>query len=252
MAADQVVLLAAGPRDLPLLLICAWRRRPFVVYLQVPYTQAITWRDPLHATGVLAFLGLVHLLARRVLANSGNSARALSRRKVELVWPLTASELRADVVKRLPEPAFASDALLTIDVVCRLAIERGIGSRDVDALARLLRECRERHAAGGSAVRVRHFGECSPRIQAELQRIGGPIVSFEGYHDDWVAAGRGPVVLLSRYEGFGLAAFEASRAGRLVYVNEAFPDELILLCPSITRILTSSGQAILDQVVHAW
>lgn len=263
----EIALLTAGPRDLPLIAVCAWFRRPFAVYLQVPYWRALTWRDPLHAMAVLAYLFAVVLLARLVLANSRATAAGLPWRRVAVVWPVTRAELATNAWP--PQPAQglgqrvqaggqASEAVVgriadsgresVIDVVCRLAQERGRGSRDVAALARLLSECRSRLNCGGVPVRVRHFGACAPGIRLQLLAAGGNAVAFQGYRDDWLEAGPGPVVLMSRYEGFGLAAFEAARAGRPVFVNEAFPDDLFEACPSIRRIRTFGCHAILPQL----
>lgn len=249
MPPGQPALLTAGPRDLPLLLACAWLRRPCAVYLQVPYWRALTWRDPLHAAGVLAYLAAVALVARPVLVNAAATAVGLWGRRADVVWPITDAERDAPGDAHpvtadgdgMPEPA-------TIDVVCRLAVERGRGARDLEALERLLAECRERRDGRRTGPSVRHFGDCAPLLRRRLERAGGEAVSFLGHRTDWVRAGRGPVVLVSRYEGFGLAAFEAARAGRQVYVSEAFPDDLMRLCPTIRRLRTATGEALLPQL----
>lgn len=247
------VLLTAGPRDLPYLLACRSRRRQCLVYLQVPYAQALTWRDPLHAMVVLVYLLAVTLLAIRVFANSRASAAGIPWRRVDVLWPVTRAELQHAAARTCPTPPPLADPTgVVIHVVCRLARERGRGARDMDALVRLLRECREGQVQGAAFVRVEHFGDCTADIRALLQHEGGSALTFHGFRKDWLSSGHGPVVLLSRYEGFGLAAFEAASAGRTVFVNEAFPDDLLQACTTIRRIRTGQEQPVLPQLVLAW
>ena len=57
---------------------------------------------------------------------------------------------------------------------------------------------------------------------------------------------------LSNYEGFGLAAYEASQTGTLTIVNEAFPDELISVADNIRRIDTKFTTSIMGQIKNAY
>lgn len=235
---QPVLLLTAGPRDLPVAIKALFAGVPHAVYYQVPYRAAITWRDPVHAAGVFLFLTFNALFASVSLCNSANS-RPPGTRGPTVVLPFRRDQLNTHAVP----PEFklhvkrGGDAGVVMTTACRLFPERGRGSRDLISLRRLLLECREISLRGGPACRVEHFGDVHETVSANLMRDRLPII-FRGYAADWTRRAGDLCFFFSLYEGFGLAALEASLAGLAVYVNEAFPPELLEIAPSIHRLNT--------------
>jgi Glycosyl transferases group 1 len=140
---------------------------------------------------------------------------------------------------------------LTLYWVCRLHAERGRGARDTAAMERLAREVVERNRAQPGSVRIVHFGDADAPLQQALQHHAEGAIDFRGHVTDWSSQVQGVVVFLSRYEGFGLAAFEAVHAGMAVCVNEAFPPELLAAAPGIRRIRSGEPAIALLEQLHA-
>jgi glycosyltransferase involved in cell wall biosynthesis len=229
------LLCAAGPRDIFAILLCALMFRRADVFLQVPYHRALSWRDPLHFAAVIVYLALVTVLSRRVFVNSAGTGGAILFRRRVTVLPLLRQELIAARDLAVGAEGEGSFGIRVFNVVCRLNEERGRGSRDLDALIRFALELARRNRSNEIQFSIEHYGECSDTIRAILLRRAPGVFRFHGHIPDWVRRSRGPIVLFSRYEGFGLAAFEGAMAGRKVFVNEAFPPELIVAAPSILQ-----------------
>lgn len=243
------VLCTAGPRDIAILLMSALMLRRADVYLQVPYHRSVTWRDPVHLTVVIFYAILVTLLARRIFVNSTGTGRTILLRRRTTVLPVARHELDAARASECKDEVLLPHMPRTFNVVCRLNRERGRGSRDLEGLRRFVREVADWNQCGGVPTVVEHYGECEPAIKAILLKQARGAIRFHGHVSDWICRNSGPLVLFSRYEGFGLAAFEAASAGRQVYVNEAFPHELLAAVPRIRRFRSAiSKGSILSQL----
>ena len=113
-------------------------------------------------------------------------------------------------------------------------------------------ECAAVNECLGRRFRVDHFGEVHPAIADELRQSRLPI-QFHGYAPDWISRASDICFFFSNYEGFGLAAFEAAKAGHRVFVNGGFPIELLEACPGIRMVDTRHAwKPILTQVVDAF
>jgi hypothetical protein len=244
----KAALFTSGIRDIGSIAACILTGRPFFVYLQVPLRAAVTFRDWRHALSVYIFLSVIRFSAREVIANSSVTARSVGR-GVSVILPVT----RASVGIRRPHRLARQGHLRPrhVYMVCRLFTERGVGSRDITALIRLAEEMERanRDLDVDQHWKLIHIGDIASRILWDLKRRCLPI-EFYGYIKNWVEIIDGPLVFLSNYEGFGLAAFEAHQQGCDVYVNDAFPEELLDCCPHIERIISSTGASILEQVIH--
>lgn len=243
------VLCTAGPRDIAVLLMSALMLRRADVYLQVPYHRSVTWRDPVHLTVVFVYIMLVMTLARRIFVNSSGTGRSILLRRRIIVLPVARHELDAVRAAACMDMVMPPHMPRTFNVVCRLNRERGRGSRDLEGLRRFVREVADWNQCGGFPTVIDHFGECESAIKAMLLEEARGAIRFHGHVSDWICRNNGPLVLFSRYEGFGLAAFEAASAGRQVYVNEAFPHELLAAVPRICRFHSSiNNLRILSQI----
>lgn len=245
------ILCAAGPRDVWVIMLAKALGRSVDAYVQVPYLRSLTLRDPVHALGVMAYYLALNLSCRAIYANSESVRQGLSRKKSRVILPVTRAELSQ--VARVPvgaaSPSFPGATARRIVFVCRLVPERGRGSRDIDAMLRLCREVSAQRSGGGAGIEVWHFGACAELYRRKIVEILGDGVTFFGVVPNWLEQSQGQYVFLSRYEGFGLAAFEAARAGRNVFVNEAFPNELLQVQERIVRISSGGGkESILSQI----
>jgi hypothetical protein len=241
------LFLTAGPRDTPLIVFALRRGLKFSVYLQVPYAMAWTWRDPIHAASIFVYLTLVNIFAVHRFVNSDRSAVGV-RRGAIVMWPIARAWIKPEAV---PVPPAAPHGDIVLTLACRLFPERGRGARDLHALERLLEEICAWNREQQRKITIVHFGDVHPTIWDRLTKYG-PAICFRGFSEDWVSETEGPAIFLSKYEGFGLAPFEAAQAGRRVFVNEAFPDDLLKLCTSVTRLDTRCGaRSILQQILSA-
>lgn len=234
----QHLLAMAGPRDIPLLLACVVRRCSFSVYLQVPYMRATTWRQPLHAALTVFYFLIIYLFAKNIYAVSRN-ALPWAWRRAQIVLPLTAMADCPQALRDTPL-ARANDAPLYLVTACRLFPEHGLGSRDIAALEQLLQECARHNQAHSRQFHVLHYGDVEECIRQSLT-VYSQVLTHKGYDADWVRASAAPCFFFSRYEGFGLAAYEAAQHGRLVFVNQGFPQELIETSPNIIPLHTGKA-----------
>lgn len=241
------VLFTAGMRDLPGALAAKKAGVSYATYLQVPYFRAMSPRDPVHAAAVIAMTAFHRMYAAHNFVNSQASWPGWF--DAETLAPITAGELNADA----PPPPLSPSGDLTIATACRLFTERGKGSKDTDSLLRLIDEIRRYNCSGAAKrqIRVVHYGDVDGAHAAMFSRHAD-VIQLRGYsrtwlHDDAINA----FFFFSRYEGFGLAPLEATRAKRPVFVNEGFPNELRLCCP-VRRIVTwDPGRSILEQIVQS-
>lgn len=239
------LLCSAGPRDLPLILLCMMLGKRVNVYLQVPYSASMTSRDIIHLIFTSTYLAAVIIATKEIAVNSKTTAKSILFRRFRIILPFIQAD--ANAIK----PAQPFDLRRAgIVTACRLNRERGRGSRDLDALIRLAQEILLDRQHHHPPFWINHYGECAPEVMQHIEMLAPNAIIFNGHKANWIKESKGPVVLLSKYEGFGLAAFEAAAAGRMVYVNQAFPDELIQTSQLIRRIDTSGDQMILPQIQH--
>ena len=243
------LLCTAGPRDLPVLILCLLLRKRANVYLQVPYRQSLTIQDFPHFTGTLLFLLAASFLTKNILVNSGNTANSVLLRSSTLVLPIMRHQIPLPEASFNNERDYFNQECLRLNIVCRLISERGRGSRDERAIGRLAREVNDYRLHTGIPASIHHFGECDVPMRQAIESIAPNCISFHGFQRDWLLLSSGPLVFLSKYEGFGLAALEGAKAGRMVFVNEAFPDELLALSLKLVRI--RSCENILQQILDA-
>lgn len=248
--ANIQLLLTSGPRDISLMVYAILNRIPFAVYVQVPYSNAITFRDPIHALAVKFYIWLCRRFAQAILANSQPTAEAISPR-ASVVLPIMAAP--SGKVPRVVEGVDYSElpsSNVYLVTACRYFPERGRGSRDLKALKKLLVECRENNDRCGRKVFVRHYGDVHAEIRKQLKEYDD-VLSYMGFDPRWREVEAGPFFFFSVYEGFGLAALEAAETGKSVVVNGAFPSDLTLVAPLIRRVDTSTASiSILDQVLN--
>ena len=128
-----------------------------------------------------------------------------------------------------------SQKSLVFVTACRLSNERGKGSRNIGMWVKFLESCAAESATDGKTYKVIHFGDCDSEIKNFLLSKKLPIL-FEGYKSNWIDQDCDGYLFFSNYEGFGLAAYEASFKNRPVVVSSAFPDELVRLRKNIVRL----------------
>ena len=233
------ILFTAGPRDLPYIIVCLFTSLRIYIYLQVPYKASCSLqKDILHWFFINVYLFVLQLFRLRIFCNSSSTASQLYINSTIIV------PIRKNLLQLNP-PENQSTTLpgnnIVINFVCRMNIERGIGSKDLLSMKNLIRQANYLSEHNNSYnFLFNHYGEASPLLLKEFYSISGP-ASFvsHGYIKNWQAIGQGVFVFFSNYEGFGLAPFEAYNAGYKVIVNRAFPQELKLLCPNITVIDTN-------------
>ncbi len=247
--ASALVLFTSGPRDLPLILLAMWHRIPFAVYMQVPYTLAITWRDPIHAIAVMIYVQISSFAHITRIANSQTTALSFSG-PAEIVLPIITSSENSLHECPPTRPLLSIDKPVVFVTACRLFLERGRGSRDLGALERLLTECRAHNSQGGTQYSVRHYGDVHPEIRARFANHKD-VLTFAGFNANWLHEESGPFFFFSVYEGFGLSAYEAARAGKSVFVNSVFPSELTTMFTNINVVDTESRDCpILEQMLN--
>lgn len=231
---NSTILFMAGPRDLFLMWLCIALRIRFACYVQVPYHNSTTLKDPIHYIIVTLYRITVMTASKYKSANSAASA-AFYKNQCNIFLPITSVELRNS------ETIFSyqnNNDLKGFVMVARLNIERGRGSRNIKMLEKLLLEIQRYNENANKQITFDHIGEISDEIKGRILRLCDT-VTFHGYVKDWQTKYNYTdkiFVYLSNYEGFGLAAFEASVSGNVVAVNNTFPGELFAVCPTIKLI----------------
>ena len=230
----STILFTAGPRDLFLMWLCMALRIGFACYIQVPYHNSTTLKDPIHYIVVTLYRITVMTASKYKSANSTSSA-LFFKNQCNIFLPITSAELiRSEIISNCNN----NNDLNGFVMVARLNTERGRGSRNIKMLEKLLLEIQLYNEEGNKQVTFDHIGEISDKIKDRMLRLCDT-VTIHGYvedchkkynYDDKI------FVYLSNYEGFGLAAFEASVSGNIVAVNNTFPGELFAVCPNIKLI----------------
>ena len=236
------VLFMSGPRDLFLMCVCIFLKIRFACYTQVPYQQAVTFRDPVHYIVVAAYRAIASVASTHRTANSSVSAKFYLNYG-NIFLPITLTELLS-VRKASFEPANGEYAGFVM--VARLNVERGQGSRNLKLLETLVSEIQEYNKTEQKNITFEHIGEISDGIKASILQRCYTII-FHGYEADWSFRRNYDdkiFIYLSNYEGFGLAAFESYVCGHSVVVNSVFPTELLDVCPDIIKIENINSQII--------
>ena len=214
------ILYTSGPRDLPLLFVSLLLKRNFSIYVQVPYLRSLTLRKPIFSLGVCCYYIFINLCQCKVYANSSNSSFGFRNHKILL--PLKSRSVKSKGLAISKRPI--------IYIVGRFNIELGRGSRNISGLIQIIQGLSARLKG---QIELRHYGSICPHYLKELSKLNKVNFHTLGYKSNWYEEARGIFLFNSNYEGFGLAAFEASMAGNPVYVNDRFPRELKKEAPSI-------------------
>lgn len=239
------VLLTSGPRDYFNLLFFLLNGVRTVIYIQVPYHKAASAKYPIHLIATWIFLLTLHTLKIELFVNSKNAVPKILQKKSKVLLPI--NQKTKTIIKKSYKP---SDEFILV-TACRLNLEIGSGSRDIKALIRMLEECRNLNSKNDLRHSVLHFGDVHPSIAHKFIDYSD-VIDFCGYKKNWYETSCNVFFFLSNYEGFGLAAYEASQTGTLTIVNEAFPDELISVADNIRRIDTKFTTSIMGQIKNAY
>lgn len=228
------ILLTAGLRDLPLAIFLIFKRIEYSVYVQVPYHKAKTIKDPSHFILAILFENIVIKYSKFVISTS---VQCLPDRcpPNAVVLPVTQKNLQMTAINNFVKEIFPFRKSFVFVTACRFNKERGIGSRNLNAWIRFLETCAEENSLRKNSYKVIHFGECDPDIKNIFVSNGFPI-TFAGYDSDWLHQDCDAYLFFSNYEGFGLAAFEASSTHIPVIVSSSFPNELVDLRKNIFRL----------------
>jgi hypothetical protein len=228
------ILLTAGLRDLPLAIFLILRRINYSVYIQVPYHKSKTIKDLPHFILAILFENIVVRCSKFVISNS---AQCLSDRFTPnaIVLPITQDVLKANAIEKLVKDTSPLQKSFIFVTACRFNKERGIGSRNINAWIKFLETCAQENLLSNKSYKVIHYGECDPDIKNVFVSAGLPI-TFAGYDTNWLHKNCDAYLFFSNYEGFGLAAFEASLTHSPVIVSPSFPDELVDLRKNIFRL----------------
>jgi len=237
------VFCTAGPRDIFVIILCAMTFQPAYVYLQVPYHKTISLKDPIHLILVVFFLLVLQVFARGVYVNSKNSRTPFSFRQQRVVLPVTKEELTDLKEKRNTSVETGALNSNSIYLIGRFNKERGVGSRDLKGVTTLAQEVAQYNRKALIKISIVHYGDSDPDIRSKLIKESNDAFSSKGFLEDWLTQVKGDVLFLSNYEGFGLAAFEAAKSGLSVYVNEAFPEELLSCTTGIRRVYSLNTEA---------
>jgi len=224
------LVLTAGVRDIDLLFFSIIFRKKVYVYLQVPYHKSISFKkDSIHFMVVKLYLFVIKMKARLIFSNSSQTLE-FSNKKTKVILPIFSS----DIVKEKIKFHKISKPQIIFGTAFRLNEERGIGSKDLKGLIKVLQKINEIVTAKGVKFKVLHFGEFNSGISKEIQKQFSEIL-FSGYKKQWIYEDVDAFIFFSNYEGFGLAPLEAS-SKKLVFVNDAFPKDLFECSPNIYPI----------------
>ena len=97
---------------------------------------------------------------------------------------------------------------------------------------------------------VINFGDVHSSILHKFKDYSD-VIKLCGYKKNWYETPCDVFFFISNYEGFGLAAYEASQTGTLTIVNEVFPDELIHVTNNIHRIDTKGIKSLMEEIKNA-
>ncbi len=235
-------LFISGPRDILSIIINFFSRKKTEVYLLVPYYKTLSINDPVHIIIIILYYIIINLFAENIYVTSNNTAKWIFR-GYKVILPIENSEIR--------NPSLMKNSILKrVNLSCRLEKERGRGSRDLNSIYKLCEEIGLYNLENERSIKIVHYGECDIDIKRCLEVKSRNAIEFKGFDPKWKESLDGSLIFLSNFEGFGLSAFEASQEGFPVYVNEAFPEELLCVCKNIQRIYSRSNHVgILEQIL---
>lgn len=227
---NDSILLTSGLRDLDVIALCILLRKKFAVYVQVPYLKSCDFKgDLVHYLLVRTYLILIRIFSKYIFVNSAETLGIKSTKAIVLL-PVTYSE----IVKEKIFLRKLDKSCVVFGTASRLFAERGIGSKDPDGLIDICLRTDKILGKKGIEFKIVHFGEVDIQIANSIRSRFNKI-EFCGYNKHWTDADVDLFIFNSRYEGFGLAPLEAS-AKKPVFVNEAFPEELLACSPNIYPI----------------
>jgi hypothetical protein len=224
------LFLTAGLRDIDLLFFSIIFKKNIYVYLQVPYHKSISFKkDSIHFLLVKLYLFIINKKAKLIFCNSTQTLGS-NNKKTRIILPIFSSDIIKEKIKlyKLNKPQ------IIFGTAFRLNKERGIGSKDIEGLIVFLKKVKEIVEAKGIKFKVFHFGEFNQSISKDIQKQFNEI-AFLGYKKKWIDVEVDAFVFFSNYEGFGLAPLEAS-SKTPVFVNYAFPKDLLICSPNIYPI----------------
>lgn len=229
---NSKIILSSGLRDNFLAAILILLRVKYDIYCQVPYHKAMTIKDIPHYIMTIMFLKLTVRFAKNLYTNSNECLPSNIKRK-KVLLPINKDEL-IPLNSNLINTNGINTKNTKFISASRLNIEKGIGSRDINTILSFLKSCKAKNKKNYKIV-FHHYGEVDQSIKQIFLNENLPIV-FNGFSEDWVKTKCDGYIFASNYEGFGLSAFEAANTGRKVFVNEAFPEELIHSNPNIMKL----------------
>ena len=218
----STILLTAGLRDIDLLVYCVLLHKKVNLYNQVPFLKATSFtKDFMHFFFVKIYAFVLRSKAITLFTNSKNCIH-IKGKENKVILPFFKKELVSTTCK----PVDVNKMELVFGTAFRLNTERGLGSKDLNAIINFCKRVDEKLKKRGVSFSVKHFGQFEEKLALILQEQI-PNIEFHGYTENWTEHKVDAYFFISRYEGFGLAALEASSRAP-VYVNEAFPKELFL------------------------
>jgi hypothetical protein len=229
----ETILLTAGLRDTDLIFFCFLLNKKAFVYNQVPYLKASSIKkDVVHYTLVRLYVFLLKLKIITIFTNS-KSCITIKGKDIKVILPI----LKKEQVISPSQHLNFDKAHINFGTAFRLNSERGRGSKDIEGLVLFCKQMDQILKKKGIDFKVTHFGQYEETLKLQLQNEFHNI-EFKGYATDWIEHSEiDAYFFISRYEGFGLAALEAS-SKKPVYVNEAFPEELFSSSTNIHKIDT--------------
>ncbi len=227
------ILLTAGLRDIDVILFCFLLNKKAFVYNQVPYLKAASIKkDVVHYLFVRLYVFLLELKFITIFTNS-KSCITIKGKDIKVILPI----LKKEKVISPSQTLHFNKPQINFGTAFRLNTERGMGSKDLEGLVLFCKQIDKILQQKGIDFKVTHFGQYEDALKLKLKNEFNNI-EFKGYTSNWIENTEiDAYFFISRYEGFGLAALEAS-SKKPVYVNDAFPEELFLSSTNIYTLET--------------
>jgi len=223
-------LFTAGLRDLDIISLSIVLRKKFNIYNQVPYHKAIKFKkDPVHYLLVKFYFFIIKYFANQIFINSLECIPFTTQRVITLLPIMEQKKL----INKIEFNKYTKKTL-TLGTVFRLTEERGIGSKDYAKMIDFLLKMNKCTSNKNIEFKVIHCGDFNEKLQKKITNKFNKI-EFLGFKKNWCSINVDAYFFISKYEGFGLAPYEASFKN-LVFVNDAFPKELFESSPNIYPI----------------